>query len=43
LYNLLKAPTQPLLIVGDEGLMKELGAQVRRKHRRRSGKQKIRN
>ena len=32
-YNLLKAPTQPLLVVGDEGLLKELGGKVRRRRR----------
>jgi len=30
-FNLLKAPTQPLLVVGDEGLLKELRGKVRRK------------
>jgi DNA-binding transcriptional MerR regulator len=36
IYNLLKAPTQPLLVVGDEGLLRELRGKVRakaRKHR----------
>jgi DNA-binding transcriptional MerR regulator len=28
-YNLLKAPTQPLLVIGDEGLLKELSGRVR--------------
>jgi DNA-binding transcriptional MerR regulator len=37
-YNLLKAPRQPLLVVGNEGLMKELGARVRRKQRGRRTK-----
>ena len=32
-YNLLKAPAQPLLVVGDEGLLKELGGKVRRRRR----------
>ena len=32
-YNLLKAPTQPLLVVGDEGLLKELKGKVRRRRR----------
>jgi DNA-binding transcriptional MerR regulator len=32
-YNLLKAPTQPLLVVGDEGLLKELRGKVRRRRR----------
>ncbi|MGE3704947.1 MAG: MerR family transcriptional regulator [Vicinamibacterales bacterium] len=30
-FNLLESPTQPLLVVGDEGLLKELGGKVRRK------------
>ena len=30
-YNLLKDPEQPLLVVGDEGLLKELGGKVRAK------------
>jgi DNA-binding transcriptional MerR regulator len=38
-YNLLKAPGQPLLVVGNEGLLKELGRRAwlpkRRKPRRR--------
>ena len=34
-YNLLRAPTQPLLVIGDEGLMKELGARVRKRKRRK--------
>ena len=28
-YNLLKAPDQPLLVVGNDGLLKELGGKVR--------------
>lgn len=32
-YNLLEAPTQPLLIIGDEALLRELGGKVRRKRR----------
>jgi DNA-binding transcriptional MerR regulator len=32
-YNLLKAPAQPLLVVGDEGLLKELSASLRRRRR----------
>lgn len=38
-FNLLKAPTQPLLVVGNEGLLKELGGKVRKgkaKTRRRT-------
>jgi DNA-binding transcriptional MerR regulator len=34
-YNLLKAPAQPLLVVGDEGLLKELSASLRPRRRRR--------
>jgi DNA-binding transcriptional MerR regulator len=34
-YNVLKAPAQPLLVVGDEGLLKELGGKVRRRRRAR--------
>jgi DNA-binding transcriptional MerR regulator len=30
-YNLLKSPTQPLLVVGDEGLLKELKGRVQRR------------
>jgi DNA-binding transcriptional MerR regulator len=29
-FNLLKTPTQPLLVVGNEGLLKELSGKVRR-------------
>src|SRR5438445_1017047 len=29
-FNLLKTPTQPLLVVGDEGLLRELSGKVRR-------------
>src|ERR1700731_5144727 len=32
-YNLLKEPAQPLLVIGDEGLLKELGGKVRRKRK----------
>ncbi|HJZ70230.1 MAG TPA: MerR family transcriptional regulator [Vicinamibacterales bacterium] len=37
--NLLKTPAQPLLVVGDEGLLRDLGASIRpkRKRRRRGG------
>ena len=35
IYNLLKAPTQPLLVVGDEGMLKELRGKVRAKARKR--------
>jgi DNA-binding transcriptional MerR regulator len=33
-FNLLQAPTQPLLVVGDEGLLRELGGKVRRRKTR---------
>jgi len=33
-FNLLKAPSQPLLVVGDEGLLKELSGKVRRKRKK---------
>jgi DNA-binding transcriptional MerR regulator len=35
-YNLLKSPTQPLLVIGDEGLLKELRGKVKEKKARRS-------
>ena len=34
-YNLLKSPTQPLLVIGDEGLLKELRGKVREKKEKR--------
>ena len=34
-YNLLKAPAQPMLVIGDEGLLKDLSGRVRGKKRRR--------
>jgi len=33
-FNLLKSPAQPLLVVGDEGLLKELGGKVRKRKKR---------
>jgi DNA-binding transcriptional MerR regulator len=30
-FNVLKSPTQPLLVVGNEGLLKELGGKVRKR------------
>jgi hypothetical protein len=40
-FNLLKMPKQPLLVVGDEGLLRDLGASIRPKRRRRvSGSEK---
>jgi DNA-binding transcriptional MerR regulator len=35
-FNLLKAPTQPLLAVGDEGPLKKLGGRLRRSRGRRA-------
>src|SRR5262245_46393710 len=32
-FNVLKSPTQPLLVVGDEGLLRELGGRLRRRRR----------
>jgi DNA-binding transcriptional MerR regulator len=32
-FNLLKTPAQPLLVIGDEGLLKELGGKVRTRAR----------
>ncbi len=37
-FNLLRAPTQPLLVVGDEQLLKELSGRARRPRSRRAGK-----
>ena len=34
-YNLLKAPTQPLLVVGNEGVLKKLSGRVRGKRKRK--------
>ena len=33
-FNLLRTPAQPLLVVGDEGLLKELSGRVRRTKRK---------
>ena len=35
-FNMLKTPAQPLLVVGDEGLLKELSGKVRRKKAKKS-------
>ncbi len=37
-FNLLKTPAQPLLVVGDEGLLKSLGGRLRAHHRQRPRK-----
>ena len=36
-YNLLKTPTQPLLVLGNEGLLKELSASLRPRRRKKKG------
>jgi len=38
-FNVLKAPTQPLLVVGNEGLLKELGGKVRKRKVKARGRQ----
>ena len=35
LYNLLRTPAQPLLVIGDEGLLKDLSGKVRARKRRK--------
>jgi len=35
LFNLLRTPAQPLLVVGDEGLLRELSGKVRRIKRKK--------
>jgi DNA-binding transcriptional MerR regulator len=37
-YNLLKTPTQPLLVLGNEGLLKELSASMRPRRRKKKGR-----
>lgn len=37
-FNLLKAPAQPLLVVGDEGLLRELSTSLRPRKRKRARK-----
>jgi DNA-binding transcriptional MerR regulator len=34
-FNLLETPTQPLLVIGEEGALKELGGKIRSRRRRR--------
>src|SRR5262245_16079478 len=43
LYNLLRTPMQPLLVVGDEGLLKDLGGKVRSRKQRRQRKEPLLN
>jgi len=38
-FNLLKAPSQPLLVIGDEGLLKTLGGKVRARTKHHKGHQ----
>lgn len=40
IYNLLKAPTQPLLVIGEEGLLRELSGKVRAKTGKKKPKKK---
>jgi DNA-binding transcriptional MerR regulator len=40
-FNLLKAPTQPLLVVGNEGLLKELSASLRPRRRKGRGARRV--
>ena len=40
-FNLLKTPTQPLLVVGNEGLLKELGASLRPRKRKGRGASRV--
>lgn len=35
-FNLLKTPTQPLLVVGDEGLLRDFSASIRPRRRKRA-------
>lgn len=37
-YNLLKTPTQPLLVLGNEGLLKELSASLRPRRHKKKGR-----
>ena len=37
-FNLLKTPAQPLLVVGDEGLLRELGGRLVRKKKKKRAK-----
>jgi DNA-binding transcriptional MerR regulator len=40
-FNLLKAPAQPLLVIGNEGLLKELAGKVKRRTKRKKRKKPI--
>jgi hypothetical protein len=35
-FNLLKTPTQPLLVIGNEGLLKDLSSSLRPKRRKKA-------
>jgi DNA-binding transcriptional MerR regulator len=41
-FNLLKAPTEPLLVVGNEGLLKELAGKVKRRARKKKTRKRKR-
>ena len=36
--HVVKAPTQPLFVVGNEGLLRELGGKIRRRSKRKGGR-----
>ena len=36
LYNMLETPIQPLLVVGNEGLLKELSGKVRKRKKKKA-------
>ena len=38
-FNLLKTPTQPLLVIGNEGLLKDLSSSMRPRRRRKTKQQ----
>jgi len=40
-FNLLRMPTQPLLVIGDEGLLRELKGNIRRRPRHQPRKHEI--
>ncbi len=39
-FNVLEVPTQPMLVVGNEGLLKELGGRVRHARKARPGRRR---
>ena len=38
-FNLLKAPGQPMLVIGNEGLLKDLSSSLRPRRRKKPGRQ----